>query len=388
MQGFCYYYNLYMKKSILFIMHMPPPIHGAAMMGKYIHDSKLVKEKFDCHFINLSTAKGLNDIGKVGFKKMIHFVKLLKHIHKEVKQSRPQLVYVTPNACGGAFYKDFIVVEMLKRMGCKVIVHYHNKGVATRQNRMFDDMLYRKFFNEIKVILLAENLYADIKKYVKREDVVICNNGIPDIHPGHISETKNPSDRLRILYLSNMMEEKGVWVLLEACRILKGKGLDFTCRFVGGWKDITEDVFYEKVLASELTVSTPNHINNEATIIALGPKYGDDKSKCFNQSDVFVFPTFYHNECFPLVLLEAMQYGLACISTNEAGIPDIIDNGKTGLIVSKKDSVALANSIEKLINDRKLCWQMGQAGRKKYEEKFTLDVFERNICQILEEYSK
>ena len=142
------------------------------------------------------------------------------------------------------------------------------------------------------------------------------------------------------------------------------------------------------MLASGLTISTPNHINNEATIIALGPKYGDDKAKCFNQSDVFVFPTFYHNECFPLVLLEAMQYGLACISTNEAGIPNIIDDGKTGLIVPKKDCIALADSIEKLINDRKLCLQMGQAGRKKYEEKFTLDVFERNICRILEEYSK
>lgn len=376
------------KPKILFILHLPPPVHGAAMMGKYIHDSKLVNEKFDCHYINLSTAKNLTDIGKVGVKKIIYFAKLLKHIRKEVKQFRPQLVYVTPNACGGAFYKDFMVVEMLKRMGCKVVVHYHNKGVATRQNRMFDDILYRKFFNGIKVILLAENLYADIKKYVKRDDVVICNNGIPDIPSGHISETKNPSDRLRILYLSNMMEEKGVWVLLEACRILKGKGLDFTCCFVGGWKDITEDVFYEKVLASGLIVSTPNHINNEATIIALGPKYGDDKAKCFNQSDVFVFPTFYHNECFPLVLLEAMQYGLACISTNEAGIPNIIDDGKTGLIVPKKDCIALADSIEKLINDRKFCLQMGQAGRKKYEEKFTLDVFERNICQILEEYSK
>ena len=376
------------KPKILFILHLPPPVHGAAMMGKYIHDSKLVNEKFDCHFINLSTAKDLADIGKVGMKKLLHFAELLRKTHKAVKQLKPQLVYVTPNACGGAFYKDFIVVEMLKHMGSKVVVHYHNKGVATRQNRKFDNMLYHKFFNGIKVILLAKNLYADIRKYVRRDDVVICNNGIPDIKSEDRSETKNSSNTLRLLYLSNMMEEKGVLVLLEACRILKGKGLDFTCRFVGGWKDITEDTFYEKVLTLGLTVSTPNHKNNEATIIALGPKYGNDKAKCFNQSDVFVFPTFYHNECFPLVLLEAMQYGLACMSTSEAGIPDIIDNGKTGLIVPKKDSIALAESIEKLINDRMLCLQMGLAGRKKYEESFTLDVFEKNICRILEEFSK
>lgn len=377
-----------MKPRILFILHLPPPIHGAAMMGKYIHDSKLVNGTFDCHYINLATAKDLTDIGKVGIKKLITFAKLLKRIRKEVRLLKPRLVYVTPNAGGGAFYKDFIVVEVLKRMGCKVIVHYHNKGVATRQDCKFDDYLYKKFFNGVKVILLAENLYDDIKKYVKRENVVICNNGIPDVTADLHDIGKHMSKPLKMLYLSNMMEEKGVWVLIDACRILKERGLDFVCSFVGGWKDITEKAFHEKVLSSGLTVSTPSHINNEAAIIALGPKYGDDKATCFNQSDAFVFPTFYHNECFPLVLLEAMQHGLACISTNEAGIPDIIDNGKTGLIVQKKDSIALADSIEKLIINPALCLQMGKAGRKKYEERFTLNVFEQNICRILEGYSK
>lgn len=376
------------KARILFILHLPPPVHGAAMMGKYIHESKLVNETFDCHFINLSTAKDLSDIGKVGMKKLLNFVRLLKRIHKEVKRLKPRFVYVTPNACGGAFYKDFIVVEMLKRMGCKVVVHYHNKGVATKQNRTFDDLLYCKFFKGIKVILLSDNLYSDVSKYVKREDVRICNNGIPDVTADLYNMKSHRSGPLRILYLSNMMEEKGVWVLLEACRILKGRGLDFVCRFVGGWKDITEAAFHERALASGLTVSTPNHVNNEAAIIALGPKYGNDKDECFNQSDVFVFPTFYHNECFPVVLLEAMQHGLPCISTDEAGIPDIIDDGKTGLVVPKKDSVTLADAIGRLIYDRNLCQQMGHEGRMKYEDKFTLPVFERNICGILNEYSK
>lgn len=58
-------------KNILFIMHMPPPVHGAAMMGKYIHDSKLINDKFDSHYINLTTAKNLQDIGKVGIRKLV-----------------------------------------------------------------------------------------------------------------------------------------------------------------------------------------------------------------------------------------------------------------------------------------------------------------------------
>lgn len=367
------------KPTVLFILHLPPPVHGASMMGKYIYDSRLVNGKFDSHYINLSTAKDLADIGKVGLKKLVNFIGLLRKIRKEVRRLRPQLVYVTPNACGGAFYKDFLVVEMLKRMGCRVIVHYHNKGVATRQDRKFDDRLYKKFFKGIKVILLSEKLYDDVKKYVKREDVFFCPNGIPDNCKDENKEERTCRFVPRLLFLSNLIESKGVIVLLDALKILKDKGYSFICNFVGGeTAEIDASRFKAEI--------EKRNLNNIALYI--GRKYGADKERIFNQSDIFVFPTFYHNECFPLVLLEAMRHGLPCISTNEAGIPDIIDDGKTGLIVPKKDSEALADAIEKLINDRNLCRQMGHEGRKKYEDKFTLAVFERNICGILNEYSK
>ena len=107
-------------------------------------------------------------------------MQLLHHIRKETKRIKPNLVYVTPNACGRAFYKDWVVVMMLKAMKQKVIIHYHNKGVATRQDRFLDDFLYKSFFKEIKIILLADVLYEDIKKYVSQENIFICPNGIPE----------------------------------------------------------------------------------------------------------------------------------------------------------------------------------------------------------------
>lgn len=149
------------------------------MVGQYIHESELINEKFECHYVNLTTAKNLQDIGKVSMMKLLVFLKLVKKIRKTVKSITPQLVYVTSNACGGAFYKDYIVVQMIKRMGYQVVVHYHNKGVATRQNRFLDNILYQRFFKGIKVILLSECLYSDVKKYVKRGDVFVCPNGIP-----------------------------------------------------------------------------------------------------------------------------------------------------------------------------------------------------------------
>lgn len=362
-----------MTPTILFILHMPPPVHGAAMVGKYIHDSELINSRFDCHYINLTTAKSLQDIGKGGVKKLWRYLKLLRQIHQEVRHLKPKLVYVTPNACGGAFYKDFVVVQMLKRMGCRVVVHYHNKGVATRQDHWLDDWLYRRFFPRLKVILLAEALYQDVKKYVKREDVYICPNGIPetlDHEPQAARHNRIP----HLLFLSNLLVDKGVLVLLDALKILKDKGYSFVCDFVGGeTAEIDAARFLREVEERGLN----------RLVVYDGRKYGADREAFFRTTDIFVFPTYYHNECFPLVLLEAMQHGVPCISPCEGGVPDIIDDGKTGYIVERRNPEQLAEKMELLLNDGVLRESMGRAGKGKFEREFTLRTFEERICEVL-----
>ena len=370
---------IYMKPKILFIMHMPPPVHGAAMVGQYIHDSKLINGEFESHYINLTTAKNLQDIGKVGMRKLFDFFKLLRKIRHEVKVVKPQLVYVTPNACGGAFYKDFVVVQMLKRLGCQVVVHYHNKGVVTRQDRRLDNALYRRFFKDIKVILLSECLYDDVKKYVKRDDVFVCGNGIPSASiESFVSapfDAASPEDKIpHLLFLSNLLISKGVVVLLDSLKVLKEKGCRFVCDFVGGETvEMDAAMFQAEVVKRGL----------EGMVVYHGRKYGKDKEAFLNGADIFVFPTFYHNECFPLVLLEAMQHRLPCVSTTEGGIPGIIDEGKTGFLVPKYNAAILANKIETLLTDSALRQRMGEAGRRKFEKEFTLEVFEKRMAEIL-----
>lgn len=358
--------------KIFFILHMPPPIHGAAIMGRYIHDSLTINQAFDCCYLNLTLAKSLQDIGKGGIHKFIDFIRQLWNIRKKVKTFQPNLCYVTPNAKGGAFYKDFVVVMMLKMMGQKVVVHYHNKGVATRQNRLLDNWLYQHFFKGLKVILLAEPLYKDICKYVDRKDVYFCPNGIPI--------QKNLPHRINhegfnILFLSNMMEEKGVWDLIDACRILKEKGKSFHCHFVGKWSDISEISFEQKIQQLDLK----NYIS------AYGAKYGEEKIMFFQKADIFVFPT--HNETFGLVLLEAMEYEIPCISTNEGGVSTVIEDGKTGFVVEKKNPKILAEKIETLMENPELCKPMGMAGREKLISEFTLEKFEHKLRDILQEIS-
>ena len=114
-----------------------------------------------------------------------------------------------------------------------------------------------------------------------------------------------------------------------------------------------------------------------------GPKYGDDKERYWQMADVFVLPTY--NETFGLVIVEAMQYRLPIVSTDEGGIPDVVIDGQNGFICKRKDAVSLANAIERLIVDEALRNTMGEEGYQIYQKKFTLSCFEHRFAEILRE---
>lgn len=361
------------KPKILFILHLPPPVHGAAMVGKWIHDSKLLNDTFDCRYINLTAAANLSDIGKVGFKKVISFSKMMMRIRRSVKVFQPDLVYVTPNASGGAFYKDFLVVNMLKRMGCRVLCHYHNKGVKRRQSYALDDQLYRLFFRNIKVLLIVPQLYDDMKKYLRIRDTYFCPNGVP-MKLDHEPEADRHNEVPEILYLSNLFVSKGILDLLDALYLLRGDGYKFHCTVVGAEAAAMNGEKLKQEIDSR-------HLQNMVEYV--GPKYGDEKDMYLDRADIMAFPTYYPKECFPLVNLEAMERKIPVVSTREGGIPYMIKDGKTGMLCPSRDPIELAHVLAKLIKNPERRIEMAEAGYQYFKSEFTIDKFIERLINVL-----
>lgn len=364
------------RPKILFCMHMPPPVHGAAVVGQQIYESQQIRDTFDCSYINVSTSASLDDVGRFSLKKITRTLTFYRQVLKAIRKECPDLVYFTPSTSGWAFYRDVMTIQLLRRRKQKIVLHLHNKPTNAFLHKWFNRFFWRSFFNGVSAIFLGNALAQQFEEFTPLcKRVFICPNGMPDkVEEREQSQIQHKNAHpYTFLFLSNMIETKGVYVLLEACAMLKQKGYVFQCNFVGQWFDVTKDAFNAKIAQMGIF----------DCVLAHGPKYGADKDAFLQQSDALVFPTFYPAECLPLVVLEAMQYALPVISTNEAAIPDILENGKTGWIVEKSNPIALAEKMEWLLNHPHDGIRMGTAGRTRYERYYTLGHFEARMAEIL-----
>lgn len=368
--------KLIVKTKVLFVLHTPPPVHGSSVMGMAIKKSPLINKSFLCSYINLGTSRTVDEIGKKNISKVGRYLKIGFQVLLQINLNKPKLCYFAIASKGLAFYKDSMIALLLKIFGVQLVYHLHNKGIYSHQHKVLDNILYHKVFKNAHVILLSKYLYPDVEKYFTPDQVHFCPNGVSPIKTTSGFNRRTNSDKrhfkqVEILFLSNLIESKGVFILLEACKILYSKGLSFHCTYVGGEGDITAEKFLGKVKEFGL----------EEIVVYEGKKIGNAKAEFFSHADIFVHPTF--EDCFPLVLLEAMQYALPTISTFEGGIPDIVEENKTGLLAQPKNVESLSEKLEILINNPELRKKMGEAGRKKYEQEYTLNKFEVKLKSIL-----
>lgn len=370
------------KPRILFVGTLPPPVHGSAVVSQQIKDSKLINETFDGDWVNLSTSRRMDEIGKTTLAKPFRLLGALSKEFWLLMTRHYDLCYLAITCHGNGFLKDSPFVLMAKMFRKKIVIHQHNKGMANDVDRWPYRWLLPLCYKNARVILLSWYLYPDIEKVVPKENVVICPNGIKvkssefrvesQLKVESSSEYSNKIPRM--LFLSNLIESKGVLVLLDALKILKDKGYSFICDFVGGeTKEIDAKRFEEEVEKRGL---------NELALYQ-GRKYGEEKEVALTRANVFVLPTM--DDCFPLVLLEAMGHGKPVVTTPIGGISDIVEDKVSGLIAKAGDAQSLASTLEILMTNCDMILNLGKAGRKRLEEQFTEEVFEKRMKGILVE---
>jgi glycosyltransferase involved in cell wall biosynthesis len=357
------------KKKILFIGQLPPPMHGASLMNSYVINSEVIRHNFSLVIINLQFAKSIKEITRFSFLKVYKAVFYAFLIVKRILLQKPDLIYFTVSPVGFAFIRDTFYVLLFKLFHRKIVFHLHGKGIKENAKRNFlIRFIYTWVFKNSHIICLSKRLAEDIEN-VYHSIPFIVPNGIQVHQKLNQPIKKSNESPPQILYLSNYIRNKGMLILIEALSILKSQGYYFNARFVGAPFDLTVEMLESKI--------SEQNLNEYVKLI--GPLYGNDKIAEFQKADIFVFPTYYKIEAFPLVILEAFQFALPVISTFEGGIPDMGIDNVAGFLVETKNPQKLAEKIATLLNDKELRLRMGKKGYYKFKNNYTLAHFENNI---------
>jgi glycosyltransferase involved in cell wall biosynthesis len=362
------------RQKILFLMQLPPPIHGVSAINQRLVRSKSIGLKFESSVIPMRFSDSIDDIDKFSFKKLLVTLNIALRLSWECIINRPDLVYFTFSPVGAAFYRDLIYVAILKALWVNRVFHLHRLGVRKSGERWLKGRLYRWAFGGAWIIHLTPRLYEDIEPYVQREKCYFVSNTADD--PYGAAEFSAPQHRdgvVNFAFLSHMVVEKGPIVMLESLVELKHRGIKFRATFAGGRMSRECEKSFSEIL-------TRYGLSNEVSY--LGPVYGTEKEAFYRDADVFIFPSLY--DSFGIVLLEAMSYGIPIIATNQGGIPDVVQDGETGFLVNKNNPSQLADRMAVLANNSELRARFGTRGRKRFEEKYTVDVFERKMVNALD----
>jgi glycosyltransferase involved in cell wall biosynthesis len=180
-------------------------------------------------------------------------------------------------------------------------------------------------------------------------------NGLPD--------ARYHADRrtdAQIGFVARLDQAKGVLVLLDAFSQLRTKWADLRLRLVGHG-DASAAVA-ARVRALGITDRV------EATGFAEG-----DIGALLETFRVYAFPSFH--EGLPYSILEAMRAGCTIVSTSVGGIPEVMRDGKEGLLVPPKDPAALAGALDRLLSDPGAAARYGRAARTRFEQKYKLENF-------------
>jgi len=361
--------------KIVAVAQTPPPFHGQAVMNQLLLEGDYSKVKF--HHVRMAFSGDIQEVGVFRWKKIFHLAAVYFGIVLARFRTGAQVLYYPPASPNMLpFLRDCVLLLGTRWLFKKTVFHFHASGLKGFYERLPWPLqkVFRWAYGRPDLSISISSFAKADAEFFDSQVISVIPNGIPEPDILKKLHRSSAQDAPKILFCGMVSKEKGVGILLKACAHLKTKGIHFCCTIVGRAVSEADQIFFNKFI----------QFNQMEEIVQLkGPLHGDEKWKAYSRADIFCFPTFYSAETFPVVAIEAMMFGLPVVATNWRGLPDIVLDGETGFLVPPKDAQSIAERLERLISDPDLRRKVGAAGRRRYEENFTVEKFRNSMEEAI-----
>lgn len=354
------------KSKITFIAQFPPPMHGLSKAVETLYGSKL-RGEFNFEKINITNNKDF----------AFNLFKLWR--------SKSDLYYFTISQTKGGNLRDLIFFRILKFKKANVVIHlhggYYRKLIDNDLGNAQKRLNYKYLKGVSGAIVLGKSLERIFKGLVPDEKIFEVANCVDDPYLLSKDELSKKltvianTPKLKILYLSNFIETKGYKEVLYLAEKAKQNSAPFEFNFAGKFFEPKDEEFFMSFVKDK---GLEDYVNY------LGIVGGQAKTDLLRDSNVFVLLTRYPNEGQPISILEAMGNGIAIVTTNHAGIPDVVDNIANGLMVDKNsiDVNSIYNYLEELLANRTKLTTIAINNYTKVEDNYTELKYINNMGSI------
>lgn len=298
----------------------------------------------------------------------------IKFIHLIIKL-RIDVIQTTTSLGRGAIIRDSIFILISKILRVKSIVFFRGWN-PENENIFIKSFLFRSiFFSVNSIICLSRHtknflIMNGYKGPVFIDTTLVDKNIFNEIDENFIKSKYSVLNEIRILFLSRIEKEKGIYEALDTFLELK-KTYPFLRLYIAGDGRIFNDI-RTKIEKEELK-----------DIFMTGHLTGLDKYNIFKTSHIYFFPSY--TEGMPNSVLEAMGFGLPIIAHNVGGLKDILHNSVNGYLSDSVDVKVFVRLFSKLISNEKEMSKIGLTNYNCAKNKFSSEVVAMRLLKIFEE---
>nr|MBN2276803.1 glycosyltransferase family 4 protein [candidate division Zixibacteria bacterium] len=264
------------------------------------------------------------------------------------------------------YKSNFYGYLALRKLPVPQVAHFHGWTQEGPRVKLYN-WLDRRILPRVDAVITVSHATAGLlrKAGVGSDKIEVVYNAV-EFDDSYIPPIRTRGNRVKIGYIGRLSYEKGLHVLLTALRDLKNLPIPFVLEIYGSGPEKST----LKAMVEEFGLSDQ--------VVFMG--FRKDIDEVYKTLDFLVLPSL--SEGHPVTILEAWKHGLGIIASRAGGIPEVVENGKEGILVDVGDTTSLSGAITKGLEDSNLMDLYGSNGLERLKREFTFKAHTGKISAL------
>jgi len=297
-------------------------------------------------------------------------------VHKNIKSNKTtQLAVINPSLLNRSFFRDGLFAKQLaNKLPFIVIFHGWDLDFEATVTKKYINFFLTSFGQAEKIFVLSDDFKNKIIEWGYKGEIILITTTVDATLANNFSlkekfeKSKTDTSSKKILFLSRIIKEKGIFELVNAFENLN-KRIENLELIIAGDGEAFDQL---KAL-----------VKNKRNIKLTGHVEGEEKITLLKESDIYILPSY--TEGLPISVLEAMLFGLPVITTKVGGLKKFFNDDKMGYFIEPKSTTDIENKIELMLSNSDKLKEISKFNYKYAQKNLTNDVIANSISIHLKE---